>query len=80
MLQNLVNAIALGSIYLLFALGMSLAWGTIGILNFAHGSIFMFSAFTAYLIVQAVKLPLVAVILIAAKSVEAGGKVLNAVG
>jgi branched-chain amino acid transport system permease protein len=66
MLQNLVNAIALGSIYLLFALGMSLAWGTIGILNFAHGSIFMFSAFTAYLIVQAVELPLIAVILIAA--------------
>ncbi len=66
MLQDLVNAIALGSIYLLFALGMSLAWGTIGILNFAHGSIFMFSAFTAYLIVQAVELPLVAVILIAA--------------
>ncbi|MET7392861.1 branched-chain amino acid ABC transporter permease [Dactylosporangium sp. NPDC005572] len=66
MLQDLINAVALGSIYLLFALGMSLAWGTIGILNFAHGSIFMFSAFTAYLIVNAVKLPLVAVILIAA--------------
>ena len=28
---------------------MSLTWGTIDILNFAHGSIFMFSAFTAYL-------------------------------
>jgi branched-chain amino acid transport system permease protein len=65
MLQDLVNAITLGSIYLLFALGMSLAWGTIGILNFAHGSIFMFSSFTAYLVVEKVRLPLVAVILIA---------------
>jgi branched-chain amino acid transport system permease protein len=65
MLQDLVNAITLGSIYLLFALGMSLAWGTIGILNFAHGSIFMFSSFTAYLIVKEVRLPLVAVVLIA---------------
>ena len=43
---------SLGSIYLLFALGMSLTWGTIDILNFAHGSIFMFSAFTAYLVLQ----------------------------
>jgi branched-chain amino acid transport system permease protein len=66
MLQDLINAAALGSIYLLFALGMSLAWGTIGILNFAHGSIFMFSAFTAYLIVNEIQLPMVAVILIAA--------------
>jgi branched-chain amino acid transport system permease protein len=64
MLQELVNAAALGSIYLLFALGMSLAWGTIGILNFAHGSIFMFSAFTAYLIVNHVHLPMLGVIAI----------------
>ena len=66
MAQDLINALALGSIYLLFALGMSLAWGTIGILNFAHGSIFMFSAFTAYLVVNQIRLPMIAVILIAA--------------
>jgi branched-chain amino acid transport system permease protein len=65
-MQDLINAVSLGSIYLLFALGMSLAWGTIGILNFAHGSIFMFSAFSAYLVVQEVRLPLVGVIAIAA--------------
>ncbi len=66
MLQDLINAVALGSIYLLFALGMSLTWGSIGILNFAHGSIFMFSAFVAYLVVHRVRLPLVAVVLIGA--------------
>jgi branched-chain amino acid transport system permease protein len=64
MLQELINAVALGSIYLLFALGMSLAWGTIGILNFAHGAIFMFSAFTGYLVVREIKLPMIAVVLI----------------
>ena len=64
MVQELINAVALGSIYLLFALGMSLTWGTIGILNFAHGAIFMFSAFTAYLIVRDVRLPMIALILI----------------
>lgn len=64
MLQELINAVALGSIYLLFALGMSLAWGTIGILNFAHGAIFMFSAFTGYLVVREVRLPLIVLVLI----------------
>jgi len=56
--QDLVNAVTLGSIYLLFALGMSLAWGTIGVLNFAHGSIFMFAAFTAYLVVRDIVVPM----------------------
>src|SRR5688572_17794097 len=62
MAQDLINALALGSIYLLFALGMSLAWGTIGILNFAHGSIFMFSAFVAHEAVTRVPLPMWAMI------------------
>ena len=49
-MQEVVSAISLGSIYLLFALGLSLTWGTIDILNFAHGAIFMFATFTAYLV------------------------------
>jgi branched-chain amino acid transport system permease protein len=43
---------------------MSLTWGTIDVLNFAHGSIFMFSTFCAYLILQVTSLPLIAVVLI----------------
>ncbi len=62
MLQNLISAVSLGSIYLLFALGMSLVWGTIGILNFAHGVIFMFSAFVTYLVDQRVELPLLGLV------------------
>ena len=65
MVQDLLNATTLASIYVLFALGMSLVWGTIGILNFAHGSIFMFSAFIAYLVVQQIPLGMPAVIVIA---------------
>lgn len=64
MLQEVLNAVTLGSIYLLFALGMSLAWGTIGILNFAHGSVFMFSAFVGYLFVRSFTLPLPVIIVI----------------
>ncbi|MGY1743547.1 MULTISPECIES: branched-chain amino acid ABC transporter permease [unclassified Blastococcus] len=64
MAQDVLNALTLGALYLLFALGMSLAWGTIGILNFAHGSIFMFAAFSAHLIVREVSLPMPAMLLI----------------
>ncbi|UPT23309.1 branched-chain amino acid ABC transporter permease [Thermobifida alba] len=63
-METLINAVTLGSIYLLFALGMSVAWGTIGILNFAHGSTFMISAMVAYYLVQQVSLPMPVMILI----------------
>ncbi|MFC4001260.1 branched-chain amino acid ABC transporter permease [Prauserella oleivorans] len=65
MAQDLLNAVALGSVYLVFALGMALAWGTIGILNFAHGVTFMFSAFVAHLVTREAALPMPAVVLIA---------------
>lgn len=63
-MQEVLSAISLGSIYLLFALGMSLTWGTIDVLNFAHGSVFMFSTFCAYLILRTTALPFPAVVLI----------------
>ena len=63
-MQELIGALSLASIYVLFALGMSLTWGTIDILNFAHGSIFMFSAFTAYLVLQSTSLSFLVVLLI----------------
>jgi branched-chain amino acid transport system permease protein len=45
--QQLINAIALGSIYGLIALGYTMVYGIIGMINFAHGDIFMVSAFIA---------------------------------
>jgi branched-chain amino acid transport system permease protein len=63
-LQDLLGALGLASIYLLFALGMSLTWGTIDILNFSHGSIFMFSAFTAHLLIPYVPMGFVGVALV----------------
>lgn len=57
-MQDILNALTLGSIYLLFALGMSLAWGTIGVLNFGHGAVFMFAAFGVHLITNRVTLPI----------------------
>jgi branched-chain amino acid transport system permease protein len=63
-MQELLSVISLGSIYLLFSLGMSLTWGTIDVLNFAHGSIFMFATFCAYLILGTTSLPFIVVVLI----------------
>ena len=51
-MDQLVNAIVLGSIYCLFALGLSLTWGTLNVLNLAHGAVFMFAGFTCYLFTQ----------------------------
>jgi branched-chain amino acid transport system permease protein len=47
-LQQLLNAFVLGSVFLLFSLGLSLAWGTLDVLNLGHGAIFVLGAFTAY--------------------------------
>jgi len=46
-LQQLINGIALGSIYGLVAIGYTMVYGIIGMINFAHGDIFMVGAFLA---------------------------------
>jgi branched-chain amino acid transport system permease protein len=51
-LDQLVNAVVLGGIYLLFSSGLTLSWGVLDVLNLAHGSIFMFGAFSAYLLLR----------------------------
>ena len=48
-LQQLVNGITLGSIYGLIAIGYTMVYGIIGMINFAHGEIFMISAFLSIL-------------------------------
>ena len=46
-LQQLVNGVTLGSIYGLIAIGYTMVYGIIGMINFAHGDIFMIGAFIA---------------------------------
>ncbi len=45
--QQLINGVTLGSIYGLIAIGYTMVYGIIGMINFAHGDIFMVGAFTA---------------------------------
>ncbi|WP_067103174.1 branched-chain amino acid ABC transporter permease [Streptococcus sp. DD13] len=48
MLHQLVNAIVTGSIFALLALGYTMVYGIIKLINFAHGDIFMLGAFIGY--------------------------------
>ncbi|HEY9460440.1 MAG TPA: branched-chain amino acid ABC transporter permease, partial [Paralcaligenes sp.] len=58
--QQLFNALSLGSVYALFALGFTLVFGVLGVINLSHGAIFMLGSYVALLLVDklAVSLPL----------------------
>src|SRR5512134_845938 len=45
--QQLINGLTLGSIYGLIAIGYTMVYGIIGMINFAHGDIFMVGSFIA---------------------------------
>lgn len=48
LLQNLLNGIASGAIYALIALGYTMVYGILKLINFAHGDIFMLGSFVGY--------------------------------
>ena len=73
-IQQLINGITLGSIYGLIAIGYTMVFGIIGMVNFAHGDVFMVSSFialvaflllTAWLGLGSVALALVVVLIVA---------------
>ncbi|HEY7114120.1 MAG TPA: branched-chain amino acid ABC transporter permease [Thermoanaerobaculia bacterium] len=47
-LQQIVNGISLGSIYALIALGYTMVYGVLRLINFAHGDVYMLGAYTGY--------------------------------
>lgn len=57
--QLLVNAAVLGAVLTLFALGLSLTWGALDVLNLAHGAIFVASAWVATRLANSVEMPFV---------------------
>ena len=48
----LITGVGLGALYFLVASGLSLIYGLMGVLNFAHGSFFMVGIYTAYTLVE----------------------------
>ena len=51
LMQQMVNGIALGSIYAMISLGYTMVYGTIRLINFAHGDVYMLGAFLGYYLV-----------------------------
>src|SRR5687768_6049960 len=52
-LQQLINGIVLGSIYALVALGYTMVYGILGLINFAHGEVVMIGAMVALTLIHA---------------------------
>ena len=52
-LQQLLNGLSLGAIYALIALGYTMVYGTLQLINFAHGEVYMMGAFAALYLAQA---------------------------
>ena len=50
-IMQLFNGLILGSIYVILSLGLTIIFGMLGIINFAHGAFYMFGAFVAYTII-----------------------------
>ncbi|GGO35843.1 branched-chain amino acid ABC transporter permease [Deinococcus humi] len=51
LVQNLMNGLAIGSVYAIFALGYTLVFSILGIINFAHGAVFTLGAYFTYTLV-----------------------------
>jgi branched-chain amino acid transport system permease protein len=75
--QQFINAVSLGGVYALFALGFTLVFGVLGVVNLAHGAVFMLGAYSALLAVVLLQLPLPAAILIAMLITGATGWLLD---
>ena len=55
-IQQLINGISLGSIYALIALGYTMIYGIIKLINFAHGDIYMVGAYVAFFAITVMNL------------------------
>ena len=64
LLQQLINGVSLGSIYALIALGYTMVYGIIKLINFAHGDLYMVGAYVGYTMIQTVGLSLIPAIII----------------
>ena len=64
-LQTITGGLTLGAIYALVALGFSLVYRTMGLVNFAHGQVVMLGAFTASTFYMTAQLPFALAVVIA---------------
>ena len=75
--QQFVNAITLGGVYALFALGFTLVFGVLNVVNLAHGAIFMVGAYVALQAVVLFHAPLLQAVLAAMASTAIAGWIVD---
>lgn len=63
--EQLINGLALGSVYALLALGYTMVYGIIKLINFAHGEIYMIGAFAGYFAANTLGLSLIPTLIVA---------------
>lgn len=62
-LQQLINGLTIGSTYAIFAVGYTLILGVLGVINMAHGTVFMLSAYAGLLVASYISTNIVVIIL-----------------
>lgn len=55
LLQQIINGLVLGSMYALVALGYTMVYGIVNLINFAHGEVLMVGALTSWSVVEALE-------------------------
>ena len=73
--QQFVNALTLGAIYALIALGYTMVYGIIELINFAHGDVFMVGAFVSLIFLTIARLATRSITDLAARSLVLAGDV-----
>ena len=63
--QQLINGISLGSVYALIALGYTMVYGIIRLINFAHGEVYMLGAFIGFYAITSLGLPFFPALIVA---------------
>ena len=56
LLQQLLNGLTVGSTYALIAIGYTMVYGIIGMINFAHGEVYMFGSYIIFIVLAALAL------------------------
>ena len=55
LLQVIVSGLLIGAVYALFSSGLTLIWGMMNVINFAHGDFVMLAMYTAFMVWTAIR-------------------------
>ncbi|MDR3590628.1 MAG: branched-chain amino acid ABC transporter permease [Negativicutes bacterium] len=77
LLQQIINGLTQGSIYALVAIGFALIFGVLGLVNFAHGEVYMVGAFLGFILIALFHLPFLPALVLAMVGAAALGVVVE---